>query len=47
MNQPYDRVHGIMIEVNRDLYKDDIAAVKRNISHWLTLLVKDWDEMKK
>lgn len=38
--QSDDRVHGIMIEVNRGLYKHDITVVKDNIYHWLTSLME-------
>ena len=30
------RVRGIMLEVNRDLYRDDFESVKRNILGWLS-----------
>ena len=32
------RVQGIMIEVNRDLYKDDFKSVQQNILNWLSTL---------
>lgn len=33
--QKNNRVQGIMIEVNRDLYKDNFEAVQKNITKWL------------
>ena len=33
--QSDDRVQGIMIEVNRDLYRYDFDKVKKNLSKWL------------
>ena len=34
------RVKGIMIEVNRDLYKDDFEQVQNHITKWLELISK-------
>ncbi len=35
-----NKVHGIMIEVNRNLYKDDFEAVRNNITKWLMTVVE-------
>ena len=30
-----ERVHGIMLELNRDLYRNDFDTVRQNIRGWL------------
>lgn len=35
-------VHGLMIEVNRDLYKSNFEDVKSNITSWLDLISKNY-----